>query len=54
MPQDSLHYSSYLHGEIARARAERDLAVAKLILDATERLVRWLARITTHATRTHP
>ena len=54
MPPDSLHYSSYLHGEIARARAERDLAVAKLILDAAERLVRFLARITTHAPRARP
>jgi hypothetical protein len=34
MPPDSIDYFNYLHGEIARARAERDRAMGNLIVDA--------------------
>ena len=44
-----MDYYEYIHHEIGRARAERDLAVAQLILDAADRLVRYLI----HAARTH-
>jgi hypothetical protein len=36
------HFYSYIHGEIGKARTQRDLAVAQLILGAADALVRWL------------
>ncbi|HLX24703.1 MAG TPA: hypothetical protein VKR38_15255 [Usitatibacter sp.] len=51
MSHDCLHYSSYLQAEIARARAQRDLAVATLVLDAIERIVRGVMKLVADATR---
>jgi hypothetical protein len=53
MTPDSPDYFSFLQDEIARARAERDLAVATLILDNVERFVDHLVKAIIHATRAH-
>jgi hypothetical protein len=53
MIPDSHHYFTFLRDEIARARAERDLAVATMVLDSVERFLRSVARAIADATRTH-
>ncbi len=53
MPPDNSDYFAFLQDEIARARAQRSLALATLILDAAERLARRVAKLAADATRAH-
>jgi len=43
--KDPLSYHDRIHGEIRKARLERDDAVAQLILDAAQGLALYVARI---------